>query len=156
MIESYLSLIAHQSFGDGINLSLSVMRHTQFREKRTIQDGKQAIPQYQRILSHDSQQSIQFILPLRAQRHIPEPSNRAVPDSLLISFAAEPAPIVAIAGDISSFFVVIQKSIRFELGKDERKNDRKYCRLRPEPLKERNEQRRKIAQKKEERRSMID
>lgn len=47
-------------------------------------------------------------------RDIPEPSNRAVPDSLLISFAAEPAPIVAMAGDIFFLFVlssVVKKTI---------------------------------------------
>lgn len=117
-------------------------------EKEDIQDGKQVIPQYQRILSHDRQR---FILPRRAQRDIPEPSNRAVPDSLLTSFAAEPTPTVAIAGDISSFLVVTQKSKRFKLGRDERKKDRKDCKLKTSTV-----ERRKIEQKKKERRSMLD
>lgn len=55
---------------------------------------------------HSVSRSKSATRPQDKARDIPEPSSRAVPDSLLISFAAEPAPIVAMAEDIFFLFVL--------------------------------------------------
>lgn len=93
---SHLALVAHQSFGNCINLSsLALVWRVKRKEKKkkSVRGRPYRMEDHQLGNSSGSLYQISSCSPSRSSiEYLPEPSNRAVADSLLTSLAAEPAP----------------------------------------------------------------